>query len=60
MRKLITICFIVAATFSLKAQQLRGTQEFTTFGGARYTIVNWSVNYQIILKDDSPGRREKK
>ena len=53
MRKLITICLIIAATFSLKAQQLRGTQEFTTFGGSRYTIVNWSVNYQIILKEDS-------
>jgi hypothetical protein len=53
MKKLITICFILATMVSLKAQQLRGTQEFTTFGGARYTIVNWSVNYQIILKDDS-------
>jgi hypothetical protein len=53
MKKLITICLIVVASFALKAQQLRGTQEFTTFGGSRYTIVNWSVNYQIILKEDS-------
>jgi TPR repeat protein len=53
MKKLITICFILATMVSLKAQQLRGTQEFTTFGGSRYTIVNWSVNYQIILKEDS-------
>ena len=53
MKKLITICFILATTFSIKAQQLRGTQEFNTFGGSRYTIVNWSVNYQIILKGDA-------
>jgi hypothetical protein len=53
MKKIITICLIVAVTFSLKAQQLSGTQEFSEFGGSRYTIVNWSVNYQIILKDNA-------
>lgn len=53
MKKLITICLIVTATFTLKAQQLSGTQEFNTFGGSRYTIINWSVNYQIILKGDA-------
>lgn len=53
MNKLITICLIVTVTFTLKAQQLSGTQQFSEFGGSRYNIVNWSVNYQIILKGDS-------
>lgn len=53
MKKGITICLLVATIGIVKAQQLRGTQEFNTFGGSRYTIVNWSVNYQIILKGDA-------
>ncbi|MDP3916228.1 MAG: hypothetical protein Q8R96_21080 [Bacteroidota bacterium] len=56
MKKLIAFSLIMIAAFTLQAQQLKGTREYSEpreFGGSRYTIVNWIVNYQIILKADA-------
>ena len=56
MKKLIGIILIITATFTLQAQKLKGTQEYSEpleFGGSRYTTVNWNVNCQIILKEDA-------
>lgn len=53
MKKLITICFLLAITFALNAQSLSGTQTLPGIrGGALcYTVLNWKANYQFIEKD---------
>jgi hypothetical protein len=56
MRKLIVLILILSAGFTLQAQKLSGTQEYSNpqeFGGSKYSIVNWNVNYQILFEQDS-------
>ena len=56
MKKLIAIGLIMTAAFTLQAQQLSGTQEYVNrseYGGSRYSIINWSVNYRIFEEDNS-------
>lgn len=46
----------MTAAFTLQAQQLSGTQEYVNrseYGGSRYSIINWSVNYRIFEEDNS-------
>ncbi len=55
MRKLIVLILIMSASFTLQAQQLNGTQEYSNpreFGGSKYSIINWTVNYQILFEQD--------
>lgn len=50
MKKLLTISLIMATTFTVNAQSLNGTQDFSgnpRDGSMLYTLVNWRVNYQI-------------
>ena len=56
MKSLITICLIIVFSFTLKAQRLNGTQEYTNpsqFSGNRYNIVNWEADYRVFIKGDA-------
>jgi hypothetical protein len=55
MRKLIVLILIMSAGFTMQAQQLSGTQEYSSlneFGGNKYSVINWTVNYQILFEQD--------
>lgn len=53
MKKVFTICLIMATTFTINAQSLSGTQALPgDRGGAMaYTVLNWKVNYSIYEKN---------
>ena len=56
MKSIIAICLGMLASFTLPAQKLNGTQEYSNpsqFGGNRYNIVNWEANYQVFIKGDA-------